>query len=193
MKQNLEQERIKSILEGSTRSFRAFVDDYKNLVSHIVFRLVHIPEDREDLCQDVFVKIYQNLHTFQFESKVSTWIARIAYNTCINYLQKKKAALYSDIAPEDMTLDHLQGYSPTPETELENRDAHNKLEQEIKKLPIKYRSVLSLYHLQEMSYYEIGEIMNMPEGTVKNYLFRARKMLKEQLVAQYKTEDLYNE
>ena len=189
MKQTADQKQVQKILNGSSSAFRDFVEEHKRLVSHIVFRMIYDHEDRKDLCQDVFVKIYQNLHTFKFESKVSTWVARIAYNTCINHLQKKQVPLFNDHAPADMDLDHLNGHMETPEDVTEAGDTHSLLDREIQNLPPKYRTILALYHLQEMSYAEIGQVLNLPEGTVKSDLYRARKQLKERIVAQYKTED----
>lgn len=191
MNEQQQKELVDNIISGSSRAFRTFIDEYKNLVAHIVFRMIDNIEDREDMCQNIFIKIYQNLHNFKFESKISTWIARITYNSCINYLQKKKVPLFEDLATEDMTLDSVSGTIDLPDSIMETEDTQRLLQNEIDKLPVKYRTILTLYHLDEMSYFEIGEIMGWPEGTVKNYLFRARKHLKQKLVEKYQVEDLY--
>ncbi len=191
MNEHQQKELVDKIISGSSRAFRTFIEEYKNLVAHIVFRMIDNIEDREDMCQNVFIKIYRNLHTFKFESKISTWVAKIAYNSCINYLEKKKVPLFEDIAAGDTTIDSLSGTIVMPDSLTETEDTFQLLQIEIDKLPVKYRTILTLYHLDEMSYFEIGEIMGWPEGTVKNYLFRARKYLKEKLVAKYKVEDLY--
>src|SRR4030042_4444550 len=81
---------IERILAGDRVVFKTLVEDYQRLVSHIVFRMVSVKEDREDICQDVFLRIYQNLGDFRSESELSTWIARIAYNACLNHLDKRK-------------------------------------------------------------------------------------------------------
>ena len=81
---------IERILSGDQTAFRTLVEEYQRLVSHIVFRMVATKEDREDICQDVFMRIYQNLSDFRSESKLSTWIASIAYNACLNHLEKRK-------------------------------------------------------------------------------------------------------
>jgi RNA polymerase sigma-70 factor (ECF subfamily) len=148
--------------------------------------------DREDLCQDIFVKVYQNLGGFQFESKFSTWIAKIAYNTCLNYLKKKKVPLYEDLAPADDTIDNFESASQSADSFAISTDINARLQQEIESLPVQYRTILTLYHLDEMSYTEISEILGMPDGTVKNYLFRARKLLKERLNAKYEVEELWH-
>ncbi|PJF32782.1 MAG: RNA polymerase subunit sigma-24, partial [Phototrophicales bacterium] len=77
---------IQKILDGDTEAFRELITANQRLVFHVVFRLVENPADREDLCQDIFVKVYQNLQRFKHNCKLSTWIATIAYNTAINSL-----------------------------------------------------------------------------------------------------------
>lgn len=172
---------VKSILSGETRVFRDFVESHKRLVAHVVFRMVHNPSDREDLCQDVFVKAYENLPGFRFQSKISTWLARIAYNTCVNYLQKKKIPLLNDATPDDITVDDFPSSGYDPLGVMEETDASSILQRHINALPVLYRTVVTLYHLDEMKYSDIAEVMDMPEGTVKSYLFRARRLLKESL------------
>lgn len=181
---------VKQILAGDQQAFRMFIETNQRLVAHIVFRMIPTTADREDLCQDIFLKAYQHLAGFQFESKLSTWLGRIAYNTCINFLEKKRVQLWGDLAAENDSLDQFMGTEIAPDTFTEKSDISNRLLQEIEKLPLPYRTILTLYHLEEMSYLEIGEIMQLPEGTVKSYLFRARKKLKDKLMAEYQQEAL---
>ena len=185
-----ERELISGILAGDNGAFRLFIEQYQGLVSHIVFKALGNGSDREDVCQEVFIKVYRNLENFQFKSKLSTWLARIAYNTALNYLNKKRPELYDDIAPEDVTIDDYRGEGFTPEEISGNGDSHRKLRAEIERLPVQYRTALTLYHLEGMSYNEIGEIMELPEGTVKSHLFRARKILKQRITAKYTIEEL---
>jgi len=182
---------IELIKAGDTSAFQRLVDDYKRLVYNIVFKMTANDADREDICQDVFVKVYQHLAGFQHESKLSTWIARIAHNTCINSLKKKKVPLFDDFAAEGESIDTLFAHEETPADFASDEDLSQRLETEMAKLPPRFRTILALYHIEEMSYAEIGEIMNMPDGTVKSYLFRARKLLKERLVDKYEQEELW--
>lgn len=181
---------VKQILAGDQQAFRTFIETYQRLVAHIVFRMIPKCADHKDLCQDIFIKAYQHLASFQFESKLSTWLGRIAYNTCINFLEKKRVQLWGDLSEENDSLDQFIGTEIAPDTFTEERDISNRLLQEIEKLPLPYRTILTLYHLEEMSYQEIGEIMQLPEGTVKSYLFRARKKLKDKLMVEYQQEAL---
>jgi RNA polymerase sigma factor (sigma-70 family) len=181
---------VRTILTGDKEAFRALVERYQRLVSHVVFRMIPNPGDREDLCQEVFLKVYENLPSFRFDAKLSTWIARIAYNTSVSHLEKAKPYLYEGDSAEDDPLDRVSDCGPLPDEYAEARDLSFRLAGEIDKLPALYGTILSLYHLEGMSYNEIREVMQLPEGTVKSYLFRARRLLKERLLAKYQREEL---
>ncbi len=186
---------IEEILGGNHRAFQTFVDRYQRLVSHIVFRMVSNRADREDLCQEVFVKVYHSLSGFQYGSKVSTWIGRIAYNTCVNHLQKRKVPLLDDLRPADdeahSALDSVADEAVALDTAAENRDLFERVQAEMEFLSPQYRAVLTLYHLDEMTYEEIAEITALPMGTVKSYLFRARQILRDRLRKKYRMEDIW--
>ncbi|KPK99362.1 MAG: hypothetical protein AMJ91_08105 [candidate division Zixibacteria bacterium SM23_73_3] len=181
---------VKRTLAGNKKAFESIIEKHQRLVSHIVFRMIQNPADREDICQDVFLKVYENLGGFQFESKLSTWIAKIAYNTCLNYLEKKRVPLFDDLSTEHGTLETVSDCSIRPDQIVEGREVSSLLQNEIEKMPVHYQTILTLYHLEQMSYREIEETMQLPEGTVKSYLFRARRLLKNRLMAKFKREDL---
>ncbi|UCF64363.1 MAG: sigma-70 family RNA polymerase sigma factor [bacterium] len=178
---------IQEVLDGNVNAFSGIVDQYKKLVAHIVFRMIYDPSDREDLCQDVFIKVYQNLSNFRFESKVSTWISKIAYNSCINYLNKRKTKYVGDGTRD---LESIPSTTTGPGHFTEDEDRMIRIHAEIRNLPPPYRAIITLYHLEEMSYHDIAEVMNLPEGTVKSYLYRARQQLKEKLINKYKFQDI---
>ncbi len=183
---------IKKIIAGDTNTFQILIDEYKRLVSHIVFKMINKETEREDICQDIFIKVYQNLSNFKYKSKLSTWIARIAYNTCINYLEKKKLPFFNDLTPGEESTDNISGNNLNPHKYTEKQDISAHLHSEINQMPVNYRTILTLYHIDEMSYKEIGEILNLAEGTIKSHLFRARKLLKERLMSKYKQEELWH-
>ena len=178
---------IEKVLAGDVNAFSILVDQYKKLVAHIVFRMIYNQTDREDLCQDVFLKIYQNLSHFRADSKLSTWIGKITYNHCLNYINRKKNTVMDQSSQE---WDEIATENPDPAWKTEQDDRDKRIRAEIEKLPVQYRAILTLYHLEDMSYCEIGEVMNLPEGTVKSYLYRARQQLKEELRHKYQTQDL---
>jgi RNA polymerase sigma-70 factor (ECF subfamily) len=183
---------IDEILGGNKAAFRKLVEQNQRLVSHIIFRMVADRQDREDLCQEVFVRVYRNLREFRREAKLSTWIARIAYNIGLSHMKRKNIPLV-----EEAILDHVESDGDIPRMSSPHVDVEQKIisglvQDEIERLPVYYKTALTLYHLDGMSYDEIVDIMKVPEGTVKSYIFRGRKMLKERLLARYSREDLWN-
>lgn len=170
-------ELIYQVLSGNMNAFTFLVNRYQKLVVHITGRLIQRQEEVEDICQEVFIKVYQNLGKYRNECKLSTWIATIAYNTSINLLRKNKRMMEVD-TDDNAALRYIPDHKPN---DYEREDMHRFIHQQIALLPVHYRTVLTLYHLEEFSYEEVGQITGMPEGTVKNYLFRAKAILKEKL------------
>jgi len=160
---------VSRVLDGDVQAFRALIKKHERLVAHMIGRLVKHDEDREELCQDVFLKVYEKIGEFQFQSQLSTWIATIAYRHAINHLRKKKI-LTTDFPETEISIEP---------SDVDEQDIEAYLLKLINTLPVQYKLVLTLYHLEQKDYAEIGEITGMPEGTVKNYLFRARQLLKE--------------
>ena len=174
--ENISEDRmIRQVLAGDKDAFRLLVENYQNLVAHVVFRMVKCREDREDICQDVFMKIYQNLPGFRGQSKLSTWIARIAYNTCINHLEKKRVLVSNDLMIENYVSENSH---ESIHKDIEEGDIKEKLTATIELLPEIFRIVITLYHLEGMKYQEISQVLDKPEGTIKSYLYRARQLLK---------------
>ncbi|MBA4410357.1 MAG: RNA polymerase subunit sigma-24 [Odoribacter sp.] len=170
-------ELIVQILNGNRNAFTFLVNRYQKLVVHITGRLIQRQDELEDVCQDVFLKVFQNLGKYRSECKLSTWIATIAYNTSINYLRKFKKG--DEVNPDDSAA--LRNLTEYKSNDFERTDLHRYIRDQIELLPVHYRTVLTLYYLEEFSYQEIEHITGMPEGTVKSYLFRAKAILKEKL------------
>jgi RNA polymerase sigma factor (sigma-70 family) len=165
------------ILKGNMNAFAFLVNRYQKLVLHISGRVIQRQDDLEDVCQEVFLKVYQNLNKYRNECKLSTWIATIAYNTSINHLRKYRNG-------DKINSDDTAAFEKLTEfryDEYEKDDLYRYIREQIDLLPVQYRTVLTLFHLEEFSYPEIVQITGMPEGTVKNYLFRAKALLKEKL------------
>lgn len=180
-----EKKLIHGILAGDLKRFDALIKQYEKLVFHIAFRLTSNQADAEDICQEVFIKVYKNLSNFNFKSKLSTWISRIAYFTTVNHL-KKYSNVNTTVHLDD--IDDLLPADKSPEKELVQKDVSAYLNQLIDSMPLQYKTILTLFHLEEFSYREIEEITGWPEGTVKTNLFRARNLLKDKLQAYLKKE-----
>lgn len=174
-----DEELIARILNGNLDAFKLLVRQHERLVTAMISRIVQNEEDVKDVCQEVFIKVYKGLSGFKFNSRLATWIGQIAYSTAINYLRKvsDKRNRTFDIAEFENTF----WATEDPENILLKKNTAQYVQKQIGKLPVQYRTVLTLYHLNELSYQEIEEVTGMPEGTVKNYLFRARKLLKDKL------------
>ena len=179
---------VSRIVSGDTAAFRLLIKQNERLVVHMIGRLIDRAEDREELCQDVFLKVHEKLGEFNFQSKLSTWIATIAYRHAINHLRKKKIEV-SDIPEEESFTAHFVALD-NPEEQVNDEETNKIVLTLIDQLPPQYKAVLTLYHLEEKNYQEIGEITGMPEGTVKNYLFRARQLLKEKVKKYLGKEEL---
>jgi RNA polymerase sigma factor (sigma-70 family) len=180
-----EKEFIPKILKGNLAAFDLLVKQYERLVFHVCFKLLNNNDDVQDVCQEVFIKVFRNLKGFRYQSKLSTWIAKIAYLTALNHIKKNKYDSFESY-PKDVAHDHFT--RDDPEHQLINKDVNRYLNELIAKLPHQYRLVLTLFHLEEFSYQEIEEVTGWPEGTVKSYLFRGRKLLKEKLEIYLKAE-----
>jgi len=173
-------ELIAQVRNGNTNAYRYLVDKHKNLVWHMVLRMVSQHEDAEDLCQDIFMRVFKDIGKFRGDSKLSTWIGTIAYNTSVDHIRKKGR---EKVYPADDMEPFMKGKIST-ETAFGKTDKSslkNIVHRLIETMPLHYRTVVTLYHLEEMSYREIEGITGMPEGTVKSYLSRGRQILREKL------------
>lgn len=171
---------VKQVLAGSDAALKLLIERYERLVAHMVARVIDATMDREEICQDVFFKIYEKLSTFNFESKLSTWIATIAYRHAVNFAKKKKM--------EQVDLDAVTFKLGTEENKTEQDDMTAFVHRLVDQLPVNYKTVLTLFYLDGFSYPEIVETTGMPEGTVKNYIHRARGKLRELVEAHAQKE-----
>ena len=179
---------VERVLKGDNNAFGMIIQQTEGLVTQIVFKMVSRKEDHKDIAQDIYLKAYKNLPGFKFQSLLSTWIASIAYNTCLNYLEKKKLVLVID--DDEKNEEHANSDTLEEYERLFQKDLNEILKMSIDQLQPLYKTLIILYHKEELSYRDISLITNLPEGTVKNYLFRARKSLKEIILQQYKKDEL---
>lgn len=189
---------VDKVLRGDTNAFKFIMKNTEGLVAQIIFKMIPDSQDRKDIAQDIYLKTFQKLKSFKFQSKLSTWVAQIAYNTCINHLEKKKLIFpdnnNADNESDNEALEKQNNKTDTFSNDTEKfilkKELSEILKIEIDKLSPVYKTLITLYHNDELSYSEIAEITDLPEGTVKNYLFRARKKLRDNLLLTYKKEAL---
>ncbi|GHB79527.1 RNA polymerase sigma factor [Persicitalea jodogahamensis] len=171
---------IKRIQAGDRHAFRWLIKSNERLVYGVIWKIVRNGPDAEDICQEAFLKVYEKLGTFNHESKLSTWIVKIAYNQALSHLRKRDILQDTADIQDEALGENLTSFSEeTPANYLEEKELKAVVHEAIEKLPLPYRTLIDLFHIQEMSYAELVEISGFPEGTVKSYLYRGRKMLKD--------------
>ncbi|MBB6447881.1 RNA polymerase sigma factor SigW [Bacillus benzoevorans] len=181
----LVKERIKQVLKGDRNAFGEVVELYKDKVFQLSFRMLGNRHEAEDIAQEAFIRAYVNIQSYNLNLKFSTWLYRIATNLCIDRIRKKKPDYYLDAevaGTEGLTMySHIASNTPLPEDDVESLELKESIQKEISKLPEKYRSVIVLKYIEELSLNEISEILDLPLGTVKTRIHRGREALRKQL------------
>ena len=166
---------VRLVLEGDTEAFGELVAKYRKRIRALGYSFFHNESDVEDFVQDVFVKVFNALSSFRWESSFSTWITRIAYNMACNAVNRKKE--YTSFTG-DLEIP-VEGRGPE---ELHLREATRQaVLSSIENLPHKYHVCLDMYFFYDMTYGEISEVTGFPVNTVKSHVFRAKKILRENL------------
>ncbi len=154
-------------------AFEELINHFKNLVFAVIIRTVSDPSRAEDLAQDVFLRIHRGLPYFRGDARLSTWVYRIVINVCSQEREKPR---------RPVSLDDPDARVPAPATidrsfsDLELRD---RLEKAIQQLPVQYRLLIAGHYLQGVQYEDLAEAMNLPLGTVKTQLHRAKRQLRQ--------------
>ena len=174
---------INQILEGDTNAFSVLVDRYKDLVFTLAIRMVKNREEAEEVSQDTFIKVYKSLNKFKGNSKLSTWIYKVAYNTCLDRLKKIKRE-YNVVTIDEYT-EHQVKTLDNALDQMEAQEHKDKIQHCLHMLPSDDSFLLTLYYFEELSLEEISKVVNLTANNVKVKLFRSRKklttILKEQL------------
>jgi len=181
----LESQLVKLALKGDQAAFAELVELYQEKLYHMAYRMLNNRQEAEDVVQDTFMRVYNNLERYDDTMKFSTWIYRIATNLCIDRLRKRKP-IYS-LDAESSEYEGLDGYSMipsdnrTPESELLLSETQRIIHQAIDTLPPKYKTVMILRYIHELSLQEVGDILDMPVTTIKTRVHRGREFLRKKL------------
>jgi RNA polymerase sigma-70 factor (ECF subfamily) len=173
---------VTAVLANVPGAFERLVRDYQGLCWHIIQRMVRHPEDTRELCQEAFLRVHQCLHQYRFDAALKSWIGQVAYSVAKRHLERKRIPLAEPAADADglSLLDHVgDGFDLEAATADDEIARH--LHAAIETLPPLQRTVLTLYHLDELPIAEIAGITGLAEGTIKSHLFRSRKMLRDAL------------
>lgn len=184
-----DQEVVALALKGRETAYRELIGRYERPVLSLIYRLVRNRELAEDLAQDTFIKVLNALDRYDPRHKLSSWIFKIAHNTAIDELRRKRIDTLSlDGSPHAETSDQVEATSitavstdETPEEFAANREIGREIEAALATIRPEYRTAIVLWHVEGRPYEEIAEIMDLPLGTVKTFIHRARKELRQKL------------
>lgn len=171
--------------DGDQAAFQELVERYQGAVYNLAYRMLGVPEEAEDAAQEIFVRVYRQLARYDRSRKFSTWVLAIATNYCIDQLRRRRLQL----VPLENIIPWARAREAGPEREALDREACDELQGLLRRLPEKYRAVLILRYWEELSCAEIGEVLRVPEGTVKTQLHRARKALERLMSEQGEPRD----
>jgi len=177
-------EAVRRVLAGDNSGFEVLQKKYNRIITSLIRRMIRNEEDVRDLTQDTFIKAYNAISSFQFGYSFSSWIYKIASNTCIDFLRKKRlteVSLNQKTNSDEEYEIEIEDKDYMPDISLITDEKLNALRDAIEKLPDNYKEIIKLRHEKEMDYADIAETLDIPLGTVKAHLFRARKQLFTQL------------
>lgn len=181
---------IREAVSGSQDAYKFLMKKYHDPIYNLIFKMIHDKSDVEDLTQEAFIKAFNSLPSFNFEFAFSTWLYKIATNNSIDYLRKKKIKTFSINKPIETKDGEVEYEIPdstfVPDQPVIFNQKRNIIQDAIDTLPEKYQTVIIMRHQEEKSYEEISEELNLPLGTVKAHLFRAREILYKQLRSKIK-------
>ncbi|KRD31971.1 RNA polymerase subunit sigma-24 [Lysobacter sp. Root983] len=173
---------VDAVLARAPGAFERLVREYQGLCWHIIQRMVRQPDDTRELCQEAFLRVHQCLHQYRYESALKSWIGQVAYSVAKRHLERKRIPIL-EVADDEDALSPLDQVSDGFDLEAACADAEvaAALHAQIEALPPLQRTLLTLYHLDEVPIVEIARITGLAEGTIKSHLFRTRALLRERL------------
>lgn len=189
-----ERQLLEQLREQNQEAYSYLIDGFQKKVFNTCLSFVPNSEDAEDLAQEVFIEVFNSIEKFKGNSKLSTWIYRIAVNKCLEFIRKKKTkkrfGFRQSISDTDLPIDR-KGYFTEfnhPGVQLENKEKSELLFSMINQLPESQKVVFTLSNIDGLSYKEISEVTEKSISSIESLLFRARKNLKQKLMDFYKKE-----
>ena len=173
---------LELLKNGDKTAFEKLVSENQNYIYRLVFSMVHNEQDSQDIVQETFIKVYTSIDSFNAQSSISTWIYRIAYNLSIDFLKKygkrnKMTKTLDDY--DDIEMLSIESTAFIPEQMFESKEIVEDIHEALKQLPDEQRVPIELKDLNGLSYEEIQQIMNIPNGTLKSRLNRGRLTLRK--------------
>jgi len=179
---------VSAAKSGDQKAFEDLMKKYRKSVYYMLLKMVYNPDDAEDLTQEAFAKAFTSLHKFDSKFAFSTWLFRIATNNCIDFIRKKKLLTYSIDQPVDEDSDRpffidIRDKNYNPNEEMIHSQRSQIIHEAVEKLPQRYKILVQMRYFDEKAYEELAEELNLPLGTVKAQLHRARELLNELLAS----------
>jgi RNA polymerase sigma-70 factor (ECF subfamily) len=171
---------VNMAVEGDEKAFAELMNRYRDSIYYMLLKMVNNPSDADDLTIEAFGKAFKNIHLYTPRYAFSTWLFKIATNNCIDFIRKKKSspsAIEQQQEEHEDPASNLQSDMPGPEEEMMKKQKIKHLAGVVKQLKPKYRRLIELRYFKEYSYEEISNELDLPLGTVKAQIFRAKELL----------------
>lgn len=182
---SIEEKLITKIKKGDRDAFAELVELYKDKVYQVSYRMLGNAQEAEDVAQETFLRVYANIGNYDPSYKFSTWIYRIATNLSIDHLRKRKQVYSLDKQVEGTDgldwHDRLADQGPNPEESLLTGELQGQVQEAIESLTPKYRSIITLRYIEDLSLNEISEVLKLPVSTIKTRIHRGREALRKKL------------
>lgn len=178
---NPDREMVDAVLADAPGAFERLVRAHQDLCWHIIYRIVRHPEDTRDLCQEAFLRVHQHLRQYRYESKLKSWIGRVAYTVALRHMERLRLPIAEPAGNDEVDLLDAVDDGFDLEAAWADEEQHRYLHTAIDALPPLQRTLLTLYHLDELPIPEIAQITGLAAGTIKSHLFRTRARLRETL------------
>lgn len=170
---------VEAVLSNAPGAFERLVRRYQRLCWHIIYRMVRHPEDARDLCQETFLRVHRYLHQYRHESALKSWIGQIAYSVALRFLERRRRP-FLEVAGDTDERGMLENLGDEFDLAAAcmNEDLARCVHDAVESLPPLQRTLLTLYHVEDLSIVEIARITGLAEGTIKSHLFRTRLRLR---------------
>ena len=189
-----EMELVRRSCQGDQDAFAVLVRNHQRRAFTLAFRMLNDYEEASEAVQEAFLAAWQGLHTFRGDARFSTWLYRVVYNCCLRVLeQRRRDSRDLDAATAQAEYHAALDSGQEIQSLVTDRERQKTIQRAIEELPSKYRAVLILRHLQELTYEEMAQTLSLPVGTIKTHLFRARHLLKERLQSLERDESALSE
>jgi len=180
---------IERIRDGAKHHYAQLVDRYKDRAFTLAVRMLKNKEDAEEAAQDAFIRAYNALNRFEGKARFGTWFYRILYNVCLTRLGKRKEEFQRLDYDDDIDYNGFESaFTASGYNEYETNDMVEFVKKTMEALPEKYQTILSLFYFQDLSHEEISDVTQLPIGTIKTHLFRARAILQRLLQKEFLLE-----